>query len=172
MKRALKHLPLNAWPAQDRKAFAALFERGEDLFADNGPLSHVSPATQRTFTHSYRRWLGYVTKHHPELLDAPPWDRVTPTTVKTFGRHLRETCNPHTVADQIGNRTNAFAHLLQKTTGSGWHSSARDYTSRRADDLQSHIYLSPPPRRLIAAFGSWMKHGRYCAQKAKSARTP
>ena len=103
MKRALKHLPLNAWPAQDRKAFTALFKREDDLYDDNGPLSHVSAATQRTFTHCYRRWLGYVTKHHPELLDAPPWDRVTPTTVKAFGHHLRETCNLHTVADQIGN---------------------------------------------------------------------
>ena len=103
MKRILKHLPMNAWPIQDSELFASLFKRGNDLFDDNGSLSHTSLSTQRTLTHSYRRWLGYISQHHPDLLDEPPWDRVTPASVKAFGHHLQETCNPHTLADQIGN---------------------------------------------------------------------
>jgi integrase/recombinase XerD len=101
MTRRLKHLPLNEWPDDDREAFALLFEREGDLFDDNGPLSHVSPATERAFIHSYRRWLGFLTAHHQQLLSEPPGDRVTPATVEAYGRHLQKTCNPHSTADQI-----------------------------------------------------------------------
>ncbi|MGI9482660.1 MAG: tyrosine-type recombinase/integrase [Hyphomicrobiales bacterium] len=104
MKRQrLKHLQVIDWPERDREAFFALFEKGDGLFDNTGPLSHVSGATKTAYTYAFRRWLGYLRIACPECLSEAPVDRMTPERIRSFGKSLTKTCGPHTTADYLRN---------------------------------------------------------------------
>ena len=119
MTRRLKHLPHKDWPNRDKQEIAQLFKRSDDLFDDTGPLSHVSSATKQALIYAYRRWLGFLTTHHQHLLTEPPCERVTSATVEAYGRHLQQTCNPHTIADQI-NKLHCCIGLFGPQRDWGW----------------------------------------------------
>jgi integrase len=100
--RPLLHLPEADWPEADRAAFASAFDRPHDVFDAEGSGSLLKPRTKAALCFAYRRWLGWMSADHSDLLEEPPERRATPERVKAFVVHLRQTCSPRTVASQVG----------------------------------------------------------------------
>ena len=99
--RRLLHLPEADWPEADRQRFAEAFDREHDVFADEGGGTHLKPRTKSVIRYSYRRWLGWISRQHPELFTASPESRATPASVRDYVVHLRATCRERAVANQV-----------------------------------------------------------------------
>src|SRR4051812_15867971 len=69
-------LPYVAWPAEDRARWNAANKAGADPFDDCGPAAHLAEPTRRALVASYGRFLGYASATNPDLLSAPPDERV------------------------------------------------------------------------------------------------
>lgn len=100
-RRPLLHLPELEWPAADRAAFAKAFAEPHNIFSDHGGGTHLRPCTRDAICFGYRRWLGWISTHHPELLAVPPESRATLSSVKAYVAHLRLTCRERSVATEI-----------------------------------------------------------------------
>ena len=99
--RPLLHLPEANWPQVDRLRFAAAFDQPHDIFSDDGGGNHLKPRTKTALSFGYRRWLGWIAKHHPGLMTAAPERRATPDKIRDYAAHLRLTCRERTLATQI-----------------------------------------------------------------------
>lgn len=99
--RKLLHLPEAVWPAVDLQRFAEAFDQVHDIFAEDGGGTHLKPRTKIAIRFGYRRWLGWIFRHHPDLFSATPESRATPASVRAYVAHLRETCRERAVAIQI-----------------------------------------------------------------------
>jgi integrase/recombinase XerD len=99
--RSLLHLPERDWPEADRLRFVQTFAQPHDIFDDDGGGNHLKPRTRTAIHYGYRRWLGWIAAHNPELLAANPGSRATPDLVRDYVGHLRLTCAERAVATQI-----------------------------------------------------------------------
>src|ERR1700680_421329 len=64
-----------AWPLEDRQ----LFDRQTnevDLFAEECPISRLSPARRKIAKSDYAAFLGFLAAKYPERLSLPPGARV------------------------------------------------------------------------------------------------
>ena len=86
--RKLKHLPLEDWPADDREAFGIAYAPGDIFDESRGPGAHHSEGWRRMILTTYRRWLGFLTAHHPADLLKAPVDRITPQRIRDFIDHI------------------------------------------------------------------------------------
>src|SRR5262245_49603964 len=93
------HLPIAKWPDADKLLWRQALE-AEDPFAPGGG-AHLSPASLKRYFMGWRRFLGFLAIHEPEGLDIAPADRVCPERIKTFAKHLAETCSPRVVASAV-----------------------------------------------------------------------
>jgi integrase len=109
--RPLLHLPDADWPEADRAAFASAFDSSHDVFDDSGGGSRLKPRTKASLRFGYRRWLGWIHHHRPELMAEAPECRPTPETVKAFVIHLRDSCQPRTIASLVGKLHDAIRHM-------------------------------------------------------------
>jgi hypothetical protein len=109
--RPLLHLRQADWPEADRAAFANAFDRVCDVFDENSSGSRLKPRTKAALWFAYRRWLGWINQHCPDLMEVSPVHRVTPETIKAFVVHLRISCSPRTVATQVGKLYDALRHM-------------------------------------------------------------
>jgi integrase/recombinase XerD len=129
--RKLKHLPLEDWPAADREAFRVAYESG-DIFDDSrGPGAHHSEGWRRMILTTYRRWLGYLTAHHPSDLLKPPTNRITPQRIRDFIEHINTEVRPTTVSMAIAH-LHCFARLVAPTTDWRWLASIKARLAARA----------------------------------------
>jgi integrase/recombinase XerD len=130
--RKLKHLPLEDWPAADREAFGIAYEPG-DIFDDSrGPGAHHSEGWRRMILTTYRRWLVFLTAHHPaDLLKAPVEDRITPQRIRDFIDHIEAEVRPTTVAMAIAH-LHCFARLVAPTSDWRWLGSVKARLAARA----------------------------------------
>ena len=101
-----KHLPFNAWPAQDRTLWARAFE--PDVF-DDDKTSHLAAATVVGLRTAYARYLGFLANHDPARLQLAPETRIDPDSMKAFVAHLRESCRDTSVA--------SILHVLRLALG-------------------------------------------------------
>ena len=69
-------LPLQYWPATDRRAFDALFLQG-GLLDDQGVLGHWRALSRKLMQNQYARWLGWISEEQPEVLALMPCERAT-----------------------------------------------------------------------------------------------
>jgi hypothetical protein len=109
--RPLLHLPEPDWPEADRAAFASAFDRPRDVFDAEGSGSLLKPRTKAALCFAYRRWLGWISADHPDLLEEASERRATSQTVKAFVVHLRQTCSPRTVASQVDKLYDALRYM-------------------------------------------------------------
>ena len=91
-----RSLPLHAWPAPDRAAWAAAIAEG-DIFEGRGPAAHWRPATRATNLDHYARWLGFLDSRGALAAPRRPEDRVTPEAVADYVARLRGEVAPRTV---------------------------------------------------------------------------
>jgi integrase/recombinase XerD len=109
--RKLLHLPEDEWPEVDRRLFQTAFETPGDVFDEAESGSRLKPRTKGAIRYGYRRWLGWVSSCHPELMARPPKNRATTESVRAYIVHLRTTCSPRTVATQVGRLYDALRFM-------------------------------------------------------------
>src|SRR5262249_38774316 len=93
------HLPFGQWPEADK----ALWRQA---IADDDPFGNAAGArlaktTLHTRLMAWRRFLGFLAKSEPDVLNIDPRERLTVQRVQPFTRHLAETNTPYSVACQI-----------------------------------------------------------------------
>ncbi len=130
--RRLKHLPVDQWPVADIEAFAKAYEPGDIFDETAGPGAHLADGTHRMIRTAYRRWLGFLTAHHPGALQEPPGTRITPERVQTFVDHLYTEVRASTVAHNIDNLHYA-ACLIASDRDWSWLASIRRRIAARAE---------------------------------------
>jgi integrase len=116
---ALKHLPVADWPEEDLRVFDAAFAPGDIFDDDRGPGAHLAPASRRTITTAYRRWLGFLNTLFVEDLRKPPADRITPARVRDYVEHLTLEVQSVTVSINIAGLHYA-ARLIAPTCDWSW----------------------------------------------------
>jgi hypothetical protein len=97
----LKHMPVKDWPELDRAAFDRAYASGDIFDEDAGPGSHLAHGYRRMIQTAYRRWLGFIARHHPTGLGMPPAARLNPVLVRSLVEHLQSEVRPTTVAHTI-----------------------------------------------------------------------
>jgi integrase len=63
------------WPPEDRQIFGQEVE-DVDLFAEEGPISRLSPTRRKLVKAHYAAFLGFLAAKHPDRLSLPPGARV------------------------------------------------------------------------------------------------
>jgi hypothetical protein len=117
--RALKHLPKELWPPQDRALLDAAFAPG-DVFDDSGgPGAHLSAATRRGIVGAWRRWLGFLTRHRPTACSLPAAERVTPLLVRDYVEQLRTEISSTSVATAVAQLYDCMRVIAPERTGRG-----------------------------------------------------
>ena len=103
----LKHLPEVEWPPEDHRLFDKAFAAG-DIFDDNvGAGAHLAQRSRRTICFGWRRWLGFLAVEHPDDLQLPAADRVTPDRVRDYVEHLSTDMTANSVAMTVTQVYNA-----------------------------------------------------------------
>ena len=95
----------------DRQRFAEAFDQLHDIFDEDGGGTHLKPRTKSAVRFGYRRWLGWISRQHPELLDSITRVPGTPDHVRAYVVHLRATCRERTVATQVGMLHDALRYM-------------------------------------------------------------
>jgi integrase/recombinase XerD len=95
-----KHLRFSAWPAEDPALWDAAFEHG-DVFDEERRGVHLTEATKIGLRTSLARFLGFLTSEYPERLRLPAEVRVNRDSIKSFVKHLRQSCRDTSVASTL-----------------------------------------------------------------------
>ena len=109
-----KHLHFSAWPAEDRALWAAAFEHG-DVFDEVRGGAHLAAATKIGLRTAYARFLGFLTSEYPERLRLTAEARVDRDSIKTFVKHLRQSCRDTSVVSTLHMLRLALRLICPKT---------------------------------------------------------
>jgi integrase/recombinase XerD len=111
------HLRFPDWPERDK----LLWQRAranDDLFGD-APGAQLAPATLHTRFMAWRRFLGFLTLYHPELLALEAERRLTLDVVRLYAKHIAETNTPYSTAGQV-DALYAAARTMMPNADWGW----------------------------------------------------
>jgi integrase len=78
------YLPYSAWPENDRSCWEAAFKPGVDRFDECGPGAHLAERTKRMLWFSYRRFLAFLSAHHPSRLERAPSERIDQKIIEAY----------------------------------------------------------------------------------------
>jgi integrase/recombinase XerD len=98
MTRARQYLPYAEWPEEDRGLWDAAFRKGERLFDDCGPGTHLSGRSQQQLQYAYGKFLKFVSVRHPDRLGCDPAVRVNPDMIEQFVKFQPGTCGDVTIS--------------------------------------------------------------------------
>jgi integrase len=104
-----------------------------DYRAPSG-AARLSPATLRRRFLGWRRFLGFLTIDEPEALEIAPTQRLSPTRIKKFAKHLAESCSPVKVAGRVED-VYCAARLMMPDADLGW-----------LKDMKTRLYRAVPPK--------------------------
>jgi len=103
-------LPVNEWPVIDRQLWVeGLREHG--LFDGSSVAAHWSALSRKKIAQGYGRWLQWLQATGQCDAEAPPGQRVTPSRVAAYIRHLREMVAPYTLVSRLQDLLNALRLL-------------------------------------------------------------
>jgi integrase/recombinase XerD len=125
-------LPYNEWPLPDRLLWQRAFSE-DDPFAD-ATAAHLSKATRERCLCSWRRFLGFLTKHEPSALDLTSSDRLTIERVRAFVIELTETNAPISVVSIVDALYSAARYMMPESDW-GWLKS-----------VKSRLYAAAPAK--------------------------
>jgi len=93
------HLPFDQWPEADK----ALWRQAtaDDNPFDDAAGARLAKTTLHTRLMGWRRFLGFLAKSEPDVLNIDPRERLTLRRVQQVTKHLAETNTPYSVACQI-----------------------------------------------------------------------
>jgi integrase len=141
--RRLKHLPVAAWPAEDRLLFDTAFADG-DIFDDKaGAGAHLSDSSKRAILFGWRRWLGFLARNYPTLLALPAADRITLERVRDYVDDLGATMNDTSVGMTIA-RLYDGARLIAPHRDWSWLKALKTRLPARAVSEDRFDRLVPP----------------------------
>ena len=141
--RDLKHLPVKDWPEADRLAFDRAYVSGDIFDEDAGPGSHLAGGSRRMIQTAYRRWLGFIARHHPNELGMSPNDRLNPVLVRSFVENLQSEVRSTTVAQTIRSLY-AAAQIIAPGEDWGWLGALGARLQDRSQPLDRFERLVPP----------------------------
>ena len=141
--RPLKHLPFEQWPLADRQAWEAAFVEGDIFDETQGPGAHLSPGSRQTILFAYRRWLGFLTAHHPDTLGQPPDGRIVPEVLRDYVGMLQTEGAATTTAIAVHGLYLA-ARLLAPQEHWTWLRELRSALAARAQPEDRFERLVPP----------------------------
>ena len=93
------HLPFADWPEEDK----LLWQRAtadDDLFAD-APGAQLAEKTLHGRLMAWRRFLGFLTLHHPEILALAAERRLTRDVARLYAKHIAQTNTPYSTGCQV-----------------------------------------------------------------------
>lgn len=93
-------LPIEAWPAPDRDAWAAAHRRG-GLLDDDGAAAGWAPATSTIIARGFGRFLSFLAGAEDLNCDEPPGARITRSRVESYIEDLRRSNHSSTIAARI-----------------------------------------------------------------------
>ena len=99
------------WPEQDR----LLFEKSlikSDPFCQEGLRATCRPISNKKVANRNGRYLTFLKIYHPDILDAPSEDRITPDLVKAFVENLIAVGNKKTTILDRLQELHAMASIL------------------------------------------------------------
>lgn len=145
--RRLKHLPEADWPREDHLLFQKAFAGGDILDDDVGAGAHLSERTRRTIRFGWRRFLGFLAAAHPEDLQLPAPDRITPVRVRAYIEHLTADMNATSVAMTATQLYNA-ARLIAPDRDWSWLTALKRRLHARARPQDRFERLVPTHQTL------------------------
>jgi integrase len=93
------HLPFADFPEQDKLLWQSA-TADDDLFGD-APGPQLAKTTLHRWLMAWRRFLGFLTLHHPDILALPAERRLTIEVLRQYARHIAETNTPSSTACQV-----------------------------------------------------------------------
>jgi integrase/recombinase XerD len=96
-RKSAIYLPFDRWPGEDRSRWQAAFHVG-DWFDEAGPGAHLAPSTRKVQWESYARFLGFLSRQHPDLLNQPPEDRIDRCVVADYVAWRRSNCGDFAIS--------------------------------------------------------------------------
>lgn len=96
-RKSAIYLPFDRWPGEDRSRWQAAFHVG-DWFDEAGPGAHLAPSTRKVQGESYARFLGFLSRQHPDLLNQPPEDRIDRCVVADYVAWRRSNCGDFAIS--------------------------------------------------------------------------
>lgn len=92
------------WPSADRRVWEEACAPVDPFAESGGERAGHSAISNAKAEKGYGRWLTFLKFYHPEALDEPPEQRITPECVRAYVLHLAE----------IGNSTQTQLGRLQE----------------------------------------------------------
>lgn len=94
-------LKIEDWPLMDQEAWKKAIKSG-DLFDEQGLASHWSPATRHKNRKGWGRFVNFLQRQHPDLLDQLPAVRVTRDNLRDYLKLLKsQNLAPYTIVNRI-----------------------------------------------------------------------
>jgi hypothetical protein len=93
------HLAYDEWPPADRLRWERTFAE-DDPFGDAAG-ARLAKSSRHQYLMGWRRFLGFLAIEEPAALELSPEQRLNPSRVRSFARHLAETNTPQSVAIQV-----------------------------------------------------------------------
>lgn len=137
-----------AWPARDRKAWAAALRDGGFL-EDGGLAAHWRPDTRRAITDAYGRFLTFLECHGWLDPDAGPADRLNEDRLRAYAAELVRQVAPITVYGRIRDLAEALRVMVPGITAP-YLARARNRLKVRARPTRNKRARIVPTQALIA----------------------
>lgn len=146
-----RHLPVKQWPAADRDAFAMAYAPGDIFDETAGPGAHLTAGTRTKIETGYKRWLGFLARHHPGDLTLAPAERITRSRVRAYIETLEGEVRATTLAIYIDDLHYA-ARLIAPDRDWDWLRALKSRLQARAKPEDRFDRLVPPWLLLDLAF--------------------
>jgi integrase len=111
------HLPFADWPEEDKLLWQQA-TADDDPFGD-APGAQLAETTLHGRQMAWRRFLGFLTLYHPELLGQPVARRLTLDVARLYAKHIDETNTPYSTACQVDALYGA-ARTMMPNVDWGW----------------------------------------------------
>ena len=133
-------LKVEEWQEVDQQHWRTMLHPG-GLFDDDGRAAHWAPATIEKNRKGYGRWLGRIGQTGELDPGVEPWERVTPTRVSDYVKHLQNEVAPYTVIGRL-NELSAVMQAMAPDEDWSWLNRAISHLKAarpRAREKQSRL---------------------------------
>ena len=161
-------LPVQDWPAEDRRVWNASFDEDE-LFSDAGRGLRLRPKTRAKYAYGYGRWLAALKAIDASALGETAARRCTRDRLVAYCELLSKNCKPSAIVSYLGD----LAHALQFVAPEADVAQIRDLARRHLQRAPTSEPLGVPTSDRLFQLGlDLIGAGRSAAKlDMRSART-
>ena len=161
-------MPLDQWPAEDRRRWIEGLRTG-DLFEASGAGACWSPQSQRKFRHGYGRWLTWLDATGQLDNAMHPGDRVTPARAAAYVTALAATCAPCTCVGRI-QELSVTLRILAPRCDWRWLAELLATLRARATPVRDKRHRLRPAAELVGLGRRLMREAEIAARWSPRAR--